>query len=239
METKFQTSFIPKKPLTTEPGRAISNNSSSGGSSIFMIIAVVVFIASIGLAGFTFVWKNILLSSQEQYKQDLAKNEQSFNISLIEDLKKASAKLSLAKEIIKSHVAVSEIFKIVGALTIDGVRFTNLNYEGPTGNGDSGTMGKITLKGIATSYSSIAFQSDVFGQSSKLGTNKVIKNPLLSDMDLDANGNVGFTFSANIDPSLYAYETVYTETLKSEGLIPENSSNNTPTNTENNNKNLP
>lgn len=239
METKFQTSFIPKKPLTTEPGRSISNNGSSGGSSIFMALAVIVFIASIGLAGFTFVWKNILLNSQEQYKRDLAKNEQSFNISLIEDLKKASAKLSLAKEIIRSHVAVSEVFKIIGALTIDGVRFTDLTYEGPTGSGDSGTMGKIALKGIATSYSSIAFQSDVFGQSSKLGTNKVIKNPLLSDMNLDANGNVGFTFSANIDPSLYSYETVYTDTLRSEGLIPESSTNNKPQNDSSNNINTP
>lgn len=238
METKFQTSFIPKKPLTTEPGRAIPNNGGSGGSSIFMILAVIVFIASIGLAGFTFVWKNILLTSQEQYKKDLAKNEQSFNISLIEDLKKASAKLSLAKEIIKSHVAVSEVFKIIGALTIDGVRFSDFTYEGPTGSGDSGTMGKLTLKGIATSYSSIAFQSDVFGQSSKLGTNKVIKNPLLSDMNLDANGNVGFTFSANIDPSLYSYEAVYTEILKSEGLIPDAGVNSKPLN-EGNNINTP
>lgn len=238
METKFQTSFIPKKPLTTEPGRAIPNNGGSGGSSIFMVLAVIIFIASIGLAGFTFVWKNILLTSQEQYKKDLAKNEQSFNISLIEDLKKASAKLSLAKEIIKSHVAVSEVFKIIGALTIDGVRFSDFTYEGPTGSGDSGTMGKLTLKGIATSYSSIAFQSDVFGQSSKLGTNKVIKNPLLSDMNLDANGNVGFTFSANIDPSLYSYEAVYTEILKSEGLIPDAGVNSKPLN-EGNNINTP
>ncbi len=225
METKFQTSFIPKKPLTTDGSSKVIPSHSSGGTSIFMIIGVLVFIASVAGAVFSVVWKGVLINSQKQYKISLARNKESFNISLIEDLKKASAKLDLTRNLVKSHASVSEVFNIIGALTIEGVRFDNLSYDGPTGNGESGTLAKVSLKGVAKGYSSIAFQSDVFGKSSQLGTNKVIKNPLLSDMSLDQNGNVAFNFSANIDPQLFTYEKVHGDQFKSESVEQDNSAN--------------
>lgn len=204
METKFQTSFIPKKPLVIE-----QKIHTSSGISIFMVISSLIFIGSIVWAGFTFVWKDVLLKSQADYKIRLADSEKRFDTSLIEDLKKANVKIDLGRQLIKNHLDVTEIFNIVSLLTIEGVRFNSLEFTTPA-NASDGI--KINMRGVATSFSAIAFQSDVFGKSQKYGTNKILKNPVLSDLSPDINGNVGFTFSTTVNPEDLLYTKILNQT---------------------------
>ena len=213
METKFQTSFIPKKPLVTDTS---VHSSHAGGTSVLMVIAVLLFIASLAGATFTFVWKNVLIKSQENYKIQLADSEKRFNTSLIEDLKRANTKIDLGKQLINNHLAVSEIFSIISKLTIAGVRFSSFDFSSPTKDSDGI---KVSMKGTGNSFSAIAFQSDVFGQSQKYGSSKVLKNPALSDLSLDQNGNVGFTFTTTINPADLSYSKILTSALESEGAI--------------------
>lgn len=221
METKFQTSFIPKRPIV--PQESVHTRS---GVSILMVIATILFIISLSGAGFVFTAKKVLLSSQEKLKTDLAENEKRFNAPLIEDLKKANLKIDLASQLLKNHIAVSEIFNIISKLTIDGVRFSSFEFTAPdtslTATGKTEKAFKISMKGLANSYSSVAFQSDVFGRSQKYGTNKVIRNPILSDLSVDQNGNVNFNFSAEIVQSDISYEKTLIDTLQSEGSLPTN-----------------
>ena len=100
-------------------------------------------------------------------------------------------------------MAVSEIFNIISALTIEGIRFKSFNFTAPVIDGD---VIKISMKGVGSSFSAIAFQSDVFGQSSKFGKNKTLKNPVMSDLVLDDLGNVNFTFTATIDSMDVSYD---------------------------------
>ncbi|MEK7095329.1 MAG: hypothetical protein AAB917_01585 [Patescibacteria group bacterium] len=204
METKFQTSFIPKRPLVGgEKPR------SSSGVSIFMVLAVIIFVVSLAGAGFTFVWKDLLMDQQAEYQLDLKEREKRFGIADIERLKKKDLKIDFAIKILSNHLSVSEIFDIIAGLTIDGVHFSSLDYVGPDiTNGQNDQFAKITMKGLANSFSSIAWQSDVFGRSQKYGTNKILKDPVLSDLSVDLAGNVGFVFSANINPTDISYEKV-------------------------------
>ncbi|MEK7464071.1 MAG: hypothetical protein AAB610_03060 [Patescibacteria group bacterium] len=204
METKFQTSFIPKKPLVSD--QKMSSNRSAG-TSIFMFVAIILFVASIAGAVFSVLWKNVLNKSQENYKVQLAESEKRFNLSLIEELKKANTKIDLSKQLLKGHLAVSELFSIISRLTIEGIRFTSFEFVAPAKDSEGI---KISMRGVGNSFSAIAFQSDVFGQSQKYGTNKILKNPVLSDLALDANGNVGFTFSTIINPGDVLYEKILT-----------------------------
>jgi hypothetical protein len=217
METKFQTSFIPKKPLITD--QKISSNRGAG-TSVFMFVGIIIFIISIAGAVFSVLWKNVLIKSQENYRAELEKIERRFEIALIEDLKKANTKIDLSKQLLKNHLAVSEVFSIISALTIEGVRFNSFEFSAPTKESDGV---RITMRGIGNSFSSIAWQSDVFGKSARFGTNKILKNPVLSDLALDANGNVGFTFSATINSSDISYEKVLEEELNPvvDGDVPE------------------
>lgn len=228
METKFQTSFIPKKPFVAEESVHVRSS-----TSIIMVIGVVLFIASIAAAGFTLVAKSLLLKTQEDSKVNLAKSEERFNLPLIEELKNANLKIDLANQLLKNHVAVSEALSIVSGLTAERVRFSSFDFS--AGSSDltnpaasqaavsskpGAVVYKIKMKGIADSFNSVAFQSDVMGNSQKYGTNKVLKNPVLSDLTVDANGNINFNFAADVMLSDISYEKALSEDLTAEGQAP-------------------
>ncbi len=210
METKFQTSFIPKRPIVTEQSAHVGGPSVS----LFMLISVILFIVSLAGAGFVLFWKNHLAAQQIEFQNTLTANEQQFNPDLIEKLGKINTKIDLAKQLLTNHLAVSETFNIVAQLTAEHVRFDSLDFSAPKSPKDQII---ITMKGEGVSFNDIAFQSDVFGKSVQYGTNKVIINPILSDLGLNTNGNVSFTFTTNLDPKDILYTKVLQAALQNNG----------------------
>jgi hypothetical protein len=214
METKFQTSFIPKKPVVTTAG---GEHHGPSGTSVLMFVAMLIFIGSIGWAVGATLGVGYYTRQQEDYKINLAENEKQFKTPLIEELSRANTKIDLAKQLIKNHVAVSEALTIIAALTAEKVKFTDFEFSADAKNASSY---RIKMRGLADSFNSIAFQSDVFGKSLKYGTNKVVKNPILSDLTVDTNGDVKFNFSAELAAPDISYENVLTHTLQAEGSLP-------------------
>lgn len=180
-----------------------------------MIIGVMAFLVSLGAAGLGFFGKGYLLKSQESLKVDLAANEQRFNVPLIEELKKVNTKIDIANQLLRNHVAVSESFVIISALVAEKVNFSSFQI---TSSGASlpgavpiSASYKIQMKGVADSFNSIAFQSDVFSRSAKYGTNKVVKNPVLSDLSVDSGGNVNFLFTSEISLDDISYSKLLSD----------------------------
>lgn len=208
METKFQTSFIPKKSLSAP---VVAHHGAS--VSIFMILSVIMFLGSIGYAGFSYWWNIHLVEEQKSLEEGLKNRRNRFNPTVIENLKNANTKIDLAKDLLKKHLAVEAVFDIIAKLTIESVRFNSLDLSVPQNLKDGI---KITMRGVANDFKSIAFQSDVLGKSSKYGSNKVLRNPVLSDLSVDASGRVGFTFTAVVNSDDLLYTKVLNETLQRE-----------------------
>ncbi len=204
METKFQTSFIPKKQLT-QVGSNVSG-SHYGISGLFLLIASIIFISSLAGVGGTYFWNDHLLVLQNQAKKDLAARQQEFNINKIEDLKQNQNRIDLASQLIQNHLVLSEIFGILGRFTSEEVRFMNLDLSAPSGPNAINDSIKITMRGYGTSFPAVAFQSDVLSQLNKYGLREKIKNPILSDPSLDSTGTVSFGFSATIDAKNFLYK---------------------------------
>ncbi len=201
METKFQTSFIPKKPIVPVGG-ATAPIKHHHATSLLMTIAVFIFLASLVAAGGAYLWKGYLLSAQEDYKKQLSERERQFNVDLIEELKRANVRIDMASKLLGNHLALSQVFDILSRMTIVKVRFKSLEL---TNTGVDGEGIRVEMKGSGTNLSAVAFQSDVLAQLEQYGLRKVIKNPILADPALDASGEVGFTFSAVVDPSTVTY----------------------------------
>jgi hypothetical protein len=201
MDTKFQTSFIPKKPILMD--QKITHH---GGTSIFMFVSIIIFILSIAGAVFSVIWKDVLIKQQKVHIGMINQAEERFDIATIEKLKKANLKITLGNRLLKEHLAVSEVFDIINRLTSDGIRFNSFEFTGGFNDKDGV---KITMGGYGTSFSAIAWQSKVFGESEKFGKNKVLKNPILTNLQLNSvDGSVGFTFTATINPEDVLYEKV-------------------------------
>lgn len=217
MDTKFQTSFIPKKPILSDPNVTIRR--SGGGTSVFMFVGIIIFVLSLAGIGFTFMWKEVLLKEQRAKQVDLEKREASFNEALIDQLKKANTKIDLGGQLLKKHMAVTRLFDIVSQLTIQGVKFNSFEFSsaespkptsGTSENSIAGEGIKVVMKGVGNDFRSIAYQSDVLGESEKYGTKSVIKNPIISDLVVDEKGRVEFTFTGYINPNDLLYSKNFT-----------------------------
>ena len=190
----------------TASGPSMSQSHSPARHSfggIFMDIAVVLFLVSLLGAGGAYLWKSYLYSAQASYQAELLTREKQFNLDLIQQLQNQSVKIDLVKQALSRHIAASQVFGVIGALTSEHVRFSSFDFTAPS-SGSSNA--KVTLSGHGANLSTVAFQSDVLGSLSRYGLQNIVKNPILSNPALNENGTVGFSLSAEISPSVLSYE---------------------------------
>ncbi len=190
MDPKLQTSFIPKKALTD--GGVVG----SGVNLVSLIVSFIFIVTIAGAAGLYF-YSKVLDTKVANETKTLQENEDRLELTTLEQYIRLDDRIEAAKEILRNHVAVTPIFDTLQKTVLQSVQFSNLNLT-------FGGKDKIVLamKGQTLNYSSIAFQSDIISKDE----NGLIKDPIFSDLNLDASGNVSFSFTATLDPTLILYE---------------------------------
>ena len=197
MEPKFQTSFIPKKPIVS------SDNMAKKSIDFFAVVATVIFLGSLVLSAAVYAWKFTLDKQVAASQANLAKAKDQFDQDFIGYVNRLNARLETSKDLISHHVGASTIFGFLSSHTLKTVSYTDFSYSYEA----DGTV-KVVLKGIAKSYSSIALQSEEFGKQ-----NQYIKSPIFSDLNPDQTGNVVFTLTALLDKNLISYQKNLGQTI--------------------------
>lgn len=189
MENSFQTSFIPKKLIT-------STSTDKEPRSLFSIISIFLLIVTILISGGLFLYKNYLTQQQESLYTSLAINRDSFEKETIDELELFDKRTESAKQILNSHVVLSPIFALLGEITIPSIQYTNFEQQ----TNEKGFL--VNMEGIARDYRSIALQSDMFNSTK----GRSFKNVLFSNLTKDRNNNITFNLKFNVEPSLLSYE---------------------------------
>jgi hypothetical protein len=189
MENSFQTSFIPKKLITTD-------SSKREPRSFFSIITIFLLIASILMSGGLYLYKAYLKTQQESLSSSLTITRDSFEKDTIEELELFNKRTESAKQILSNHIVLSPMFALLGEITIPSIQYTS--FEQQTNN----KAFFVNIKGIARDYRSIALQAEVFNSTK----GRSFKNVLFSDLMKDKNNNVSFNLKFNIEPDLLSYE---------------------------------
>ncbi len=198
METKFQTSFIPKKNSAGEEAYSYKRPFGS-----FLIIAICIVALSILLAAGTFVYKAILQRSANSKVAELQDIEQQFNTTQIDAVVRFADKLDSANKLLDTHVAVTPIFTLLQENTLQNLQFTELNYTYLATNKIA-----VSMKGIAKDFGVIAKQSDAFSEV----TGSSFASPLFTDLNFDETGNATFSFLTTVDPNLVLYKNTLNTT---------------------------
>jgi len=189
MENSFQTSFIPKRPVTASAPRPQPK-------SLFMVLSVILVVviglASVGL----FIYKNYLIKQKEVLSESLGKVRDTFEKDTISELELYDKRASAAKKVLDSHIVLSPMFTLLGNLTIPSVQYTKFEHE-TTSKGFF-----VKISGQARDYRSIALQADVFNTTK----GRSFKNVVFSNLTKDKNNLVGFELEFIVDPSLLSYE---------------------------------
>lgn len=192
MPTQFQPSYIPKSPAASSRGPRFG--------SVLTIFASIVFVVVIGMGVALYIMNDYTTTQISDRSNELKQNEERLDLNFARDIVDLDRRIVSAKTLLDRHVIVSPVFQVLQDATLKNVRFSALDY--------STKDGKFTLagNGKALSYSAIALQSDEFA---KPGNRERIENPVFSGLGLDPNGNVTFTFSADVLPSLVDFDSLF------------------------------
>lgn len=195
MDAKFQTSFIPKKPITEEKG-------TSSSISLFLLLSIIVFLVALGLAGWVFLQKKMTIQKIEADKVTIDANKSSFETATIEAIIRLDSRIKVAKDLLSNHVSVSPVFAFLENKTLKSIRFKNFHFSGSGKNENGEPSIRVEMSGQAKDFKTIALQADELG---KVEYRNIIKNPVFSDLSPTADGSVSFSAMFSVLPSLISY----------------------------------
>jgi hypothetical protein len=203
METKFQTSFIPKQPVT----ETVRSHTST--SSIFFLLAFIFFMASLAGAGGVLIYERVIERNIALQNEALLKNKNAFDPNTVVTITRLHDRINSASTLLRQHKRVSSVFELLSDTTLENIQFTDFNY--------TATDDKInvSMKGVASGYETVALQSKAFtNQSSR----NYFRSPIFGDLNLDQRGNVSFTFNTGIDPFLVDYYRIKSDASRQGGF---------------------
>lgn len=161
---------------------------------LVMLIAILVFVVSLVAAGGAFAYSKYLDSAIADKSESLKKAEGAFDTASIVDLSRLDIRLRESRTLLENHIAPSGVFTFLSAATLERVQFLSFTLDV-----DAEGVGKLSLTGVADSFSSLALQSDEFSAA------KVLRDVVFSGISTDTQGRVQFEVSASVDPSLLSY----------------------------------
>lgn len=192
METKFQTSFIPKRPILASTESPIKVKHPL---NLIGIISTFIFIVAALAAGGLFGYQRYLKGRVGDMEQRLIEERSAIQSDLIDKFVRLDTRINSAEQLLKKHVATTLFFDTLEAMTVKDVQFREFTYRME----DNGAI-SVSMRGVAGSYNALALQSALFNK------NKLVREPNFSDIGLDDKGNVVFSLKATLAPDLVAHK---------------------------------
>ena len=198
MDTKFQTSFIPKKPMMQQDARVGSS------VSIFLVISIIIFLISLALGGWVFWQKKLLVENIKTEQQIINENKEGLlrDSVTVESIVELNSRIEVSKGLLDKHVTIYPIFDFLKSVTLRNVRFTNFSFSGSSKDSSGQSRIGVSMSGQAKNWKTIASQADEFGRAV---WKDIIKEPKISGLGLNQDGSVSFVFSAFIAPDFISY----------------------------------
>lgn len=196
-ETKFNTSFIPKKTTGTSSRRGGTTGEPFGkkGASLFGTIGLFIFLISLLAAGGVYGWTYKIKDDIGKQLETLQLARGQFDERTIAEATRLNKRISAVRKLLDNHIASSAIFAILEKQTLHTVGFNSFQYASQ----DDGTI-SISGSGEAASYESVVLQSDKMGNSD-------FRDVLFDNVQPSSDGEgVGFSMGAAIGENIVLYK---------------------------------
>jgi hypothetical protein len=196
MDPKFQTSFIPKKPLIDTSKPSAARREEAG--NIFNVIAGVIFVFTLLALGGLYGYKFFLNKQIETEGSKIAEARAEFGVDKIQEIISKNSRLSITKDLLEKHVLLSNLISLFQTDTLTKTRFSNFQYT----SSPEGKESKIQISIEDRSYNALASQEEIFEKNISL------KNVNFANFALLPNGYVGAQVTAEISPDLISYKSL-------------------------------
>lgn len=192
------TSFIPKRPVSSDPITPKNNSHATGLLSFVAIFFVLLTIVSyVGV----FLYGKQLKNQKAKSETEISEAKNSIGTTFLGDMKRLNDRIDSVNTLINKHIVVTPIFSALEQTTLRSIQYKTFSYEFVQDPTTLMIGVKVTLTGTAKGYPTIALQSDSFTQ------NRLIKNPVFSALTVDDKSSaVNFKLTFNVDPEALSYE---------------------------------
>jgi hypothetical protein len=196
MEPKFQTSFIPKGPISSDsnPVSGIRRTGDVTHITLLPTVSGIVFTIALLITGGLYGYEYVLNSQIADLDASLVHTKAAFDTDTVQQLIVESNQIRSAKTLLNKHVAISNIFALFQANVLPTVKFSGFTFD------SSGSTILVTIEGEASSYDAIAQQNDLFQKITYM------HDSTFTNLDLSDKGTVTLKFKTSIDPNLVSYK---------------------------------
>ncbi len=150
MDSRFQSSFIPKASVT---GTTLPTERKS----VFRTLSLIVFVLVLLGTGGTFVYKIMMEKSITALEAKIAEAEKAVDKDKIDELANFDKRVKSIDTILNQHVAVSSYLKLLGDSTLKNLSFSDFKFTAT----DHNSPIKAVFTGVAPSYAAIAQEEAV------------------------------------------------------------------------------
>jgi len=192
MEPKFQSSFIPRGPISTSAGIPISKPVKGGG--LYGYAAIVIFVISVVLAVAVFGFRFYIKGTINRMSEEIADRRDTLIPNSSKEFIRLNNQIQSTQTLLNNHIVTTPLFDYLESATVKNVRFDEFSYN----TSPSGV--ELIMRGEASGYSAIALQADIFNKGG------FFKDQNFSDLGLDEKGNVTFTYKTVVSPNLISYQ---------------------------------
>lgn len=212
MDPQIPTSFIPKRPVTTEVVAPKKHTRAVGALSILTVVIMV----AVGVAyGLVTLYNKQLQTKKATLQKQINEARNTVGTDFLNDMKRLNARIDGVKSLVDTHIVVSPIFAALEQTTLKPVQYKSFTYSFVTDPATKQQVVQASLGGTAKSYSTIALQSDAFAK------NTLIKNPVFSGLSVDEKtGLIGFKLVFMVHPSDLSYEAFINQSKTTGAVVP-------------------
>lgn len=194
MNDSFQTSFIPKKPISNS---VIEKKPSNPFVTFSLVILFLAILATLGL----FFYRIYLSNQKNNLAEALNKARASFEEETIKELEQFSSRIEMSKSILENHIVLSPMLAVLGEITIPTIQYTGFSHSTPKEK-----FFEVTMQGVAVDYKSIALQSEMFNSSKgRFFKNVIFSNLVRNNYGTTGNNYVTFDVTFEVDPYLLSF----------------------------------
>lgn len=179
------TSFVPKQQVQAPKRRM------GGGTNLFLIGSLVILGIAILAAGAAFAYDRYLTYVDNAKSAELAKAQADVNQDTVQEFVRLRNRFSAGKDLLNSHVILSQFFTVLESATLQNVRYSSLRLQIA---GDRSATLDIT--GIAKNFNTLAVQSNAMAADPRF------KRAIFSGITLNKDNTVNFHMTADIDANV-------------------------------------
>jgi len=214
MDKDTKVSFIPKKPLSGKTDRR------ARPMSLLLFLSFLIFFITLAAYGGLYFYNSNLQVVLEGKVADLeAAKEKADPTGAIKKAEDLQARINNTKNLLEGHIAPSRVFDLLEEVTLKSVVLNGFTFEKESIDTNQGGALRESVQsagtsnfvirtgGNASSYASLAYQSDVLKQD--IENNRRIKSFSIKNPSLDVSGNVTFDLDITLDTIFLLYKGAF------------------------------